>query len=162
MSFFAVGRGRLTGLQILQHWVECSCLHVPGRDIPIQSTIAGYRRGAACRAYSRLLQHIRKSHRARFHRLEILHCILRVDSGRDSHGLFPVPGDKGELETQHISDDGHELTSDTRQDRSLEELAFMFEGKEAQAKQNRGVDKQLELAPAVELESVNRENQSKA
>ncbi|KAI4595632.1 hypothetical protein KJ359_006621 [Pestalotiopsis sp. 9143b] len=47
-------------------------------------------------------------------------------------------------------------------DRSLEELAFMFEGKEAQAKQNRGVDKQLELAPALELDSVNRENQSKA
>ncbi|KAF7519652.1 hypothetical protein G7054_g13013 [Neopestalotiopsis clavispora] len=40
--------------------------------------------------------------------------------------------------------------------RSLEELAFMFEGKEVQAKQNQGVDKQLELAPAIGLESINR------
>jgi hypothetical protein len=32
----------------------------------------------------------------------------------------------------------------------------MFEGKEVQAKQNQGVDKQLELAPAIGLESINR------
>lgn len=47
-------------------------------------------------------------------------------------------------------------------DRSLEELAFMFEGREAQEKQKRGIDKQLEL----ELEPVTQHNpnpgQSKA